>query len=277
MIFDRGCQPLAGVRSLAANDRGPPLALLSRRPGANCPSTAPTTRASRLIASSPTPPTPSPTATRPIQLTYDGRGSDWYTWLVEDQRFVARSSRRADLADRSRSPIDLTIAGDDHRPAVRVDHRRRCRLGRQADRRLSRQRSRTLTSDGRLSADGGERHPRGRYRKSCSAGADGAEPGDRLHGGPAPAGLHLPAGHRIMVQVQSTWFPVYDRNPQTWVANIFEAKAADFHAETHQVYRTAKYPSGWRWRWWSSDAFSVQRPALRPESKAMPRNPDPRR
>ena len=50
-------------------------------------------------------------------------------------------------------------------------------------------------------------------------------------------------GHRIMVQVQSTWFPVYDRNPQTWVPNIFEAKASDFKAEEHRVYRSAMYPS----------------------------------
>jgi hypothetical protein len=45
------------------------------------------------------------------------------------------------------------------------------------------------------------------------------------------------AGHRIMVQVQSTWFPLYDRNPQTFVANIFKAKAGDFRAETHKIYR----------------------------------------
>jgi predicted acyl esterase len=50
-------------------------------------------------------------------------------------------------------------------------------------------------------------------------------------------------GHRIMVQVQSTWFPLYDRNPQTWVPNIFKAKPSDFHAETHRVFRTARYPS----------------------------------
>jgi hypothetical protein len=46
-----------------------------------------------------------------------------------------------------------------------------------------------------------------------------------------------------MVQVQSSWFPVYDRNPQTWVPNIFEAKAADFQAQTHRVYRSARFPS----------------------------------
>ena len=46
-----------------------------------------------------------------------------------------------------------------------------------------------------------------------------------------------------MVQVQSTWFPVYDRNPQTWVPNIFKAKASDFKAQTHRVWHTAAHPS----------------------------------
>ena len=50
-------------------------------------------------------------------------------------------------------------------------------------------------------------------------------------------------GHRIMVQVQSTWFPLYDRNPQTFVPNIFLAKPADFRAQTHRIYRSVKYPS----------------------------------
>ncbi len=50
-------------------------------------------------------------------------------------------------------------------------------------------------------------------------------------------------GHRLMVQVQSSWFPAFDRNPQTWVDNIFEAEAADFQAQTHRVYHTGKYAS----------------------------------
>jgi hypothetical protein len=44
-------------------------------------------------------------------------------------------------------------------------------------------------------------------------------------------------GHRIMVQVQSTWFPLYDRNPQKFVPNIFEAHAADYVKATQRVYR----------------------------------------
>jgi putative CocE/NonD family hydrolase len=43
-------------------------------------------------------------------------------------------------------------------------------------------------------------------------------------------------GHRIMVQVQSSWFPLYDRNPQTFVPSIFFAKPADYAAATQRVY-----------------------------------------
>jgi putative CocE/NonD family hydrolase len=45
-------------------------------------------------------------------------------------------------------------------------------------------------------------------------------------------------GHRIMVQVQSTWFPFIDRNPQTYVPNIFEASPGDYRAATMRVYRS---------------------------------------
>jgi uncharacterized protein len=43
-------------------------------------------------------------------------------------------------------------------------------------------------------------------------------------------------GHRLMVQVQSTWFPVIDRNPQKFVPNIYEAKASDYVKATQRVY-----------------------------------------
>lgn len=49
-------------------------------------------------------------------------------------------------------------------------------------------------------------------------------------------------GHRIMVQVQSSWFPLIDRNPQKFV-DIYHAVESDFQEATHKVYRTAKYPS----------------------------------
>jgi predicted acyl esterase len=50
-------------------------------------------------------------------------------------------------------------------------------------------------------------------------------------------------GHRIMVEVQSTWFPLYNRNPQTFVPNILRAQASDFQPATQKIYRSAKYPS----------------------------------
>ena len=47
-------------------------------------------------------------------------------------------------------------------------------------------------------------------------------------------------GHKIQIQVQSTWFPFIDLNPQTYVDNIFNAKAADFKKQTQRVYADSK-------------------------------------
>ena len=46
-----------------------------------------------------------------------------------------------------------------------------------------------------------------------------------------------------MVQVQSTWYPLYDRNPQKFVANIFLAQPQDYQSATQRVYESARYPS----------------------------------
>jgi predicted acyl esterase len=50
-------------------------------------------------------------------------------------------------------------------------------------------------------------------------------------------------GHRIMVQVQSSWFPLYDRNPQTFVPSIFWAKPADYKAATQRIYHAPQQAS----------------------------------
>ena len=50
-------------------------------------------------------------------------------------------------------------------------------------------------------------------------------------------------GHRIMVQVQSSWFPLYDRNPQKFVPNIFLAQESDFQPASQRIYRSPRYPS----------------------------------
>ncbi len=78
---------------------------------------------------------------------------------------------------------------------------------------------------------------RGRYRESFSA-PKALEPGKPLtyrFGLPQANHVFLP-GHRIMVQVQSSWFPLYDRNPQTFTPNIFFAKPADYVKATQRIY-----------------------------------------
>jgi predicted acyl esterase len=85
---------------------------------------------------------------------------------------------------------------------------------------------------------------RGRFRKSFE------RPEPIAPGAVTPFSIDLHTanhvfqkGHRIMVQVQSTWFPIIDRNPQKFVANIFEAKEADFVKATQRIYRSKQFPS----------------------------------
>ena len=78
---------------------------------------------------------------------------------------------------------------------------------------------------------------RGRYRESFSTPRP-IQPNTPLtyrFALPTANHVFLP-GHRIMVQVQSSWFPLYDRNPQTFVPNIFWAKPADYVKATQRVY-----------------------------------------
>jgi putative CocE/NonD family hydrolase len=78
---------------------------------------------------------------------------------------------------------------------------------------------------------------RGRYRESLATAkpiAAGAALRYRFN---LPTANHVfLAGHRMMVQVQSSWFPLYDRNPQTFVANIFWAKPEDYEKAVQRVY-----------------------------------------
>jgi putative CocE/NonD family hydrolase len=78
---------------------------------------------------------------------------------------------------------------------------------------------------------------RGRYRDSLDKPT--AIPANQIQhyrfALPSVDHVFLP-GHRIMVQIQSSWFPLYDRNPQTFVDNIFFAKPADYRKATHRVF-----------------------------------------
>jgi len=78
---------------------------------------------------------------------------------------------------------------------------------------------------------------RGRYRESFETpkAVDAGKPLTYTFGLPQANHVFLP-GHRIMVQVQSTWFPLYDRNPQTFVPNIFFAKPEDYVKATQRIY-----------------------------------------
>ena len=80
---------------------------------------------------------------------------------------------------------------------------------------------------------------RGRYRESLETPKPLAAGEPLLYRFALPNANHvfLP-GHRIMVQVQSSWFPLYDRNPQTFVANIFWAKPEDYRKATQRIYHS---------------------------------------
>jgi putative CocE/NonD family hydrolase len=185
---------------------------------------------------------PVPYRHRPIQPTYDPRGSGWYTWLTEDQRFV---QNRPDVLSWETEPLteDVTVAGEIFADLFAATS------GSDADWvvKLIDVYPEDLPGD---PAMGGYELMvsnevfRGRFRRSFEV------PGPitpnvvtefkySLHG----QNYRFQRGHRIMVQVQSTWFPLIDRNPQTFVANIFEAKASDFRPATERVYRSARYPS----------------------------------
>jgi putative CocE/NonD family hydrolase len=168
---------------------------------------------------------PVPYRHRPIQATY-GDGSKWRTWLVEDQRFV---EGRKDLAEFKGAVLehDVTVTGD-----VMADLFAST-TGSDAD---------WVVKLIDVNADGTQTMVvdeifRGRYRESFET--PHAIPADKveeykwsLHG----ADHTFLKGHRMIVEVQSSWFPLYDRNPQTFVANIMTAPAESYKAQTVKIY-----------------------------------------
>jgi len=85
---------------------------------------------------------------------------------------------------------------------------------------------------------------RGRYRDSFEhpSAVPSGKPQRYRFVLPTANHVFLP-GHRIMVQIQSSWFPLYDRNPQIYVDNIFFAKPADYVKATETVFRSPGQPS----------------------------------
>jgi uncharacterized protein len=85
---------------------------------------------------------------------------------------------------------------------------------------------------------------RGRYRESLEMAKPIEADKPLVYNFDLPNANHvfLP-GHRIMVQIQSSWFPLYDRNPQNFVPNIFWAKPQDYHKAIQRIYRSPNLAS----------------------------------
>jgi len=207
------------------------------------------------------PANPVPYRRQPVESTY-GPQSHWYTWLVQDQRFV---QDRPDVASWETPPLDhdLTVTGnvvadlfastsgtdadwvvkliDVFPTASSQDPAAKDPLCPIACTRIVPVAGLPTPVDPSgyelMIAD---EIFRGRYRTSFS------------HPEPILANtleeyrfsLHAAdhvflRGHRIMVQVQSSWFPLYDRNPQTFVPNIMTAQPSDYRIATQHIYATS--------------------------------------
>jgi putative CocE/NonD family hydrolase len=187
---------------------------------------------------------PVPYRHRPIDMTYpDDHPGGWPTWLVEDQRFV---DNRPDVLTWQTEELrdDTTVAGQVTAKLFAST------TGSDSDWivKLIDVYPETYADDWKLSGYElmiADEVFRGRFRKSFEK----PEPITPDAITPFTIDLHtanhvFKKGHRIMVQVQSTWFPIIDRNPQRFVPNIFEAQESDYQKATQRIYRSKEYPSG---------------------------------
>jgi uncharacterized protein len=189
------------------------------------------------------PANPVPYRNRPVDETYPSdHPGRWYTWLVQDQRFV---EKRPDVLSWKTDVLqeDVTLTGQVTAKLFAAT------TGSDADWVVKLidvypdkpDREWNLSSYQLMIAD---EIFRGRYRNSYEK-PEAIVPGEIT---PFTIDLHtadhvFKKGHRIMVEVQSTWFPLYDRNPQKFVPNIFEAKDSDYQKATQKIYRSQKYAS----------------------------------
>ncbi|MGN6640092.1 MAG: CocE/NonD family hydrolase [Mucilaginibacter sp.] len=184
---------------------------------------------------------PVPYRARPIEETY-GPGSRWYYWLTEDQRFV---QNRPDVLSWETDSLtsDVTVTGNLLAKIYAATS------GSDADWIIKLIDVYPDVDKKELKMSGYELMVagdvfRGRYRTSFSK-PEPITPGKvelytiDLHG----IDHVFKKGHRIMVQVQSTWFPIIDRNPQKYVPNIFETKESDYQKATEMIYHSANAAS----------------------------------
>jgi uncharacterized protein len=180
---------------------------------------------------------PVPYRARPIQPMGYGNGMTWSEWLVDDQR---EASGRPDVltfvTDVLSAPMKISgqpianlvasTTGTDSDWVVKLIDVYPDEVAGQPE---------MGGFQLMISAD----IFRGRYRDSLETAKPIAAGQPLLYKFAMPTANHvfLP-GHRMMVQVQSSWFPLYDRNPQTFVPNIFWAKPKDFRRAVQRVYHT---------------------------------------
>lgn len=181
---------------------------------------------------------PVPYRSRPIPATF-GRGSTWGSWLADDQRFV---QDRPDVVAWE-SPVlteDVVIAGDI------VAHLFAATTGSDADF-VVKLIDVFPETDAKLPGYQfmvANDVMRGRFRKSFEK-PEAIVPNKTekfvvdLHS----QNYRFLKGHRIRVQIQSSWFPLIDRNPQKFVPNIFKAKESDFQAATQRIFRSPQAAS----------------------------------
>jgi putative CocE/NonD family hydrolase len=184
---------------------------------------------------------PVPFTPRPIRPTY-GNGSAWRTWMVGDQRFT---DGRPDVLTYETEPLteDVVLAGSITAKLFAST------TGTDSDWIVRLIDVYPETNPANATMAGYQMllmgEPlRGRFRKSW----DKPEPITPGKVEPYEIDLHwshhcFRKGHKIMVQVSSTWFPLIDRNPQTYVPNIFEAKESDFRPADQTIVRTKALPS----------------------------------
>ena len=185
------------------------------------------------------PATPVPYRIQPIEATY-GEGSRWGEWHVEDQRFV---SSRPDVEVFTGDSLteNLTVTGQvtahvtASTTATDADF-----VVKLIDVYPNFYSNNLLMSNYQLPVT--MEVFRGRYRKSFE------KPSPLTPNKPEEFVIDLHTinhtflkGHRLMIQIQSTWFPIIDRNPQKYVSNIFEARESDFIKATHTIYCNSQY------------------------------------
>ncbi|XQA60518.1 CocE/NonD family hydrolase [Xanthomonas sacchari] len=182
---------------------------------------------------------PVPFVPRPVVF---GDRDMWTTWLVHDQRFV---DGRPDVLTFVSEPLQapLRIAGA---PEV---HLQASTSGSDSDWvvKLIDVYPDQMASDPKL---GGYELPvslaifRGRYRESFEHPAPLTPNQPLAYRFGLPTANHtFERGHRVMVQVQSSLFPLYDRNPQTYVPNIYFAKPGDYQKATQRIWHTSQQAS----------------------------------